>query len=189
MLLLTLRGTLTVYYGDEIGMHDVSIPPEKIHQGLWEKNVPGRGLGRDPERTPMQWTPEANAGFCAADTEPWLPVSEDHDLINVATERDDPASILNLHRHLIALRRATPALATGSYTPVPTTGDGLAYIREAEGRRYLVALNPGHEPHRVSPNDPRGRLVLSTHLDREGEEICGRLHLRPDEGLIVDLYP
>ena len=188
MLLLTLRGTPTIYYGDEIGMHDVSIPPEKI-QDPWEKNVPGRGLGRDPERTPMQWTPDANAGFCPADAEPWLPIPEDHDRINVATEHDDPASILTLHRRLLALRRAAPALATGSYAPVPTTGDGLAYLREAEGRRYLVALNLGHEPHEfVSDNSWRGRVVLSTHLDREGEEIRGGLRLRPDEGVIFELH-
>jgi alpha-glucosidase len=62
MLLLTLRGTPTLYYGDEIGMRDVPIAPDRI-QDPFEKNVPGRGLGRDPERTPMQWNASPNAGF------------------------------------------------------------------------------------------------------------------------------
>ena len=189
MLLLTLRGTPTIYYGDEIGMHDVPIPPDRV-QDPWEKNVPDKGLGRDPERTPMQWTPEANAGFCPEDTQPWLPIPRDHDRINVAAEQGEPASTLTLHRRLLALRRATPALAAGSYAPIPTTGDALAYIREAEGRRYLVALNLGHAPHNPTPQEGppgRGRIVLSTHLDREGEETHGLPSLRPDEGVILEL--
>ncbi len=189
MLLLTLRGTPTIYYGDEIGMHDVPIPPEGV-QDPWEKNVPGRGLGRDPERTPMQWNTQANAGFCPAGVEPWLPVAKDHDRNNVAAEREDPTSTLTLYRRLLALRRATPALATGSYAPVPATGDGLMYIREAQGHRYLVALNLGHVPLELaSTNSPsRGRVVLSTHPDREGEETKGYPYLRSDEGLIVELF-
>ena len=91
MLLLTLRGTPTLYYGDEIGMHDVEIPPEKV-QDPFEKNVPGRGLGRDPQRTPMQWSAAKNAGFTAG--KPWLPIAEDYAQNNVEAERDDPFSIL-----------------------------------------------------------------------------------------------
>ena len=171
-------------------MHDVPIPPDGI-QDPWEKNVPGRGLGRDPERTPMQWTPEANAGFCPADTQPWLPIPEDHDRTNVAAEQGDPASILTLHRRLLALRRATPALATGSHAPVPTTGNTLAYVREAEGRRYLVVLNLGHALYKPAPQDGppgRGHVVLSTHPDREGRETNGLPSLRPDEGVILELF-
>lgn len=73
MLLLTLRGTPTMYYGDEIGMRDVSIPPHRVRDPF-EKNVPGLGLGRDPVRTPMQWTDGEFAGFSTA--EPWLPLGE-----------------------------------------------------------------------------------------------------------------
>ena len=75
MLLLTLRGTPTLYNGDEIGMQDVSIPPDAVRDPF-ERNVPGRGFGRDPERTPMQWDAGPHAGF-SAET-PWLPIADDY---------------------------------------------------------------------------------------------------------------
>ncbi len=94
MLLLTLRGTPTLYQGDEPGMRDVAIPPP-LMQDPWEKNLPGRSLGRDPERTPMQWDATPNAGFTTGG--PWLPVAEDYATVNVATQRDDPRSMLSLY--------------------------------------------------------------------------------------------
>src|SRR3712207_8258592 len=108
MLLLTLRGTPTIYQGEEIGMTDVQIPPEKV-QDPWEKNVPGLGLGRDPARTPMQWGATAQAGFTTG--EPWPPVGADYHTINVAAQAGNPLSILSLYRALIRLRRAAPALS------------------------------------------------------------------------------
>src|SRR3954471_5980167 len=83
MLLLTLRGTPTIYQGEEIGMKDVPIPTDQI-QDPWERNVPGLGLGRDPERTPMQWDASPNAGFSSA--RPWLPLSPDYIEVNVALQ-------------------------------------------------------------------------------------------------------
>ena len=183
MLLLTLRGTPTLYYGDEIGMRDGDIPPELV-QDPWEKNVPGIGLGRDPERTPMQWDAGPNAGFTTG--VPWLPVADDHRTNNVATQRDDPRSMLTLHRRLLALRRAEPALAIGSFAPVEDTGGVLAYHREHGNKRFLVALNLGPEPRRLRL-DGGGRVALSTHLDRKGEEPGGVLELCGDEGVILDL--
>ena len=73
LLLLTLRGTPTLYYGDEIGMHNGDIPPERVYDPM-EKNMSGLGLGRDPARTPMQWDRSPNAGFCPPNVEPWLPI-------------------------------------------------------------------------------------------------------------------
>jgi alpha-glucosidase len=93
MLLLTLRGTPTLYYGDELGMADVPIPPERV-QDPWEINVPGLGLGRDPERTPMQWSAEPNAGF--TDRTPWLPLAADYASVNVEAQRAEPGSMLAL---------------------------------------------------------------------------------------------
>ena len=188
MLLLTLRGTPTLYYGDEIGMHDVEIPPERV-QDPFEKNVPGKGLGRDPARTPMQWDASPNAGFCPPDTEPWLPVANDYRAHNVAAERTDKRSMLALYRRLLALRRAEPALAVGSYEPVEASGDLLVYLRERDGRRFLIVLNLGHDPVTFASEGPeiRGRLVLSTHLDRDGEKVDDTLELRGEEGMILEL--
>ena len=91
MLLLTLRGTPTMYYGDEIGMRDVEIPEEQIRDP-WERRVPGQGLGRDPARTPMRWTSEANAGFTTG--VPWLPIGDDVASLNVAAQREDLVNAL-----------------------------------------------------------------------------------------------
>jgi alpha-glucosidase len=183
MLLLTLRGTPTVYYGDELGMHDVDIPQELVRdpQG---KNIPG--FSRDPERTPMQWDASSNAGFTTGT--PWLPLAGDYSASNVAAQRDDPRSMLALHRRLIELRRAEPALHVGSYTPVAATGDLLAYIRVGGGRRFLVALNLGGQAATLGASAlGSGRVVVSTHLDRTGERMSGDLALRGDEGVIVAL--
>jgi alpha-glucosidase len=186
MLLLTLRGTPTLYYGDEIGMRDVAIPPERV-QDPWEKNVPGLGLGRDPERTPMQWEAAPNAGFTGG--RPWLPVAADADVVNVLRQREDPRSILTLYRRLLALRRARPALAVGAYEPVETTGDVLAYSRRAGTSRCLVALNLGSSGQRleVPPVFRNGEILISTGLDRDEDDIGKHLDLRPDEGVVVAL--
>ena len=185
VLLLTLRGTPTMYYGDEIGMRDVPIPPELVRDP-WEKNLPGQGLGRDPERTPMQWDASPGAGFTTGT--PWLPIADDHAALNVAAQRDAPASLLSLYRRLLALRRAEPALSTGSYAPVDAEGDVLAYLREHAGSRFLVALNLGHASATLDlPGDIFGQAVLSTHGDRVGDAIEGTLDLRGDEAVIVRL--
>jgi alpha-glucosidase len=186
MLLMTLRGTPTLYYGDEIGMLDVAIPPDLV-QDPWEKNVPGLGLGRDPERTPMQWDSSPNAGFTAGT--PWLPIAADYQAINVAVERDDPTSMLTLYRHLIALRRATPVLAVGSYVGLEAHGDVLAYMREYAGQQCLVVLNLGSQSQgfELCQAEVRGRVVLSTQLDRVDEEVRETITLRSDEGAIVML--
>jgi alpha-glucosidase len=186
VLLLTLRGTPTLYYGDELGMHDVAIPPALV-QDPWEKNVPGLGLGRDPERTPMQWDSSAHAGFTTGT--PWLPVATDYQTVNVTVERDDPMSMLTLYRRLIALRRATPALSVGSYVGLDAHDDLLAYVRTQAGQRCLVVLNLGPQPQLFESRqvEIQGHVVLSTHLDRADETVRGTIELRGDEGVIVIL--
>lgn len=184
MLLLTLRGTPTLYYGDEIGMVDVPVPPDQIHDP-WEKNVPGMGVGRDPERTPMQWNSESNAGFTTGT--PWLPVAEDFEQANVAVQRDDAQSLLALHRRLIQLRAAEPALQTGNYQSLPVEDNTVAYLREQDGRRFLVALNLGSEPLQAANASGPGQVRLSTLLDREGESVGEQFMLRGDEGIIAEL--
>lgn len=183
MMLLTLRGTPTMYYGDEIGMHDVPIPPDKV-QDPYERNVPGLGFGRDPQRSPMQWDVSHCAGFTTG--EPWLPVADDFFLFNVENGSDDPASLLNLYRRLIALRREEPALSVGQYVRHGVAEDVIVYERRHDGRRFVVALNMGHEPRSLAVHGPRScRVVLSTGLDREGDEVCGTLTIRDNEGLVL----
>ncbi len=184
MLLLTLRGTPTIYHGDEIGMHDVEIPPELV-QDPQEFGVPGIGLGRDPERTPIQWDSSPNAGFTTGT--PWLPLADDYHSINVAVEQSDPRSMLALYQQLIALRRATPALEIGSYARVPADGDMLAYTRASGDRRLLIVLNLGSQQQTLDLGALRGRVLLSTHLDRADEPAGGTLALRADEGAIIEL--
>lgn len=143
LLLLTLRGTPTLYYGDELGMADVAIPADQV-QDPRELNEPGIGMGRDPVRTPMAWDAGANAGFTGGT--PWLPLHADWATRNVAVQRGDPASMWRLTQRLLALRRAHPALALGAYHPVAVSGDLLAYERRHGDDRVLVVLNLGASP-------------------------------------------
>ncbi len=97
--------------------------------------------------------------------------------------------MLSLYRRLISLHRDEPALAVGSYAPVVTPGDLLAYVREKDGRKFLIILNLGHEPQIFDPDGQtfRGRITLGTHVDRDGEALAGALSLRGDEGLVIEL--
>jgi alpha-glucosidase len=175
-----------MYYGDELGMQDVRIPPDRVRDPF-ERNVPGIGVGRDPCRTPMQWDPSVNAGFSVV--EPWLPVADNFTEINVESETDDPTSMLRLYRNLLRLRKAHPALSMGGYQPIATTGDLLGYIRRHGDEQFLIALNLGVEPHSLSLAvlGLAGRTVLSTQMDREEKQPTTEFPLRPHEGIIVQL--
>ena len=186
MLLLTLRGTPTLYYGDEIGMEQVPIAPDRVRDPF-EKNVPGIGVGRDGCRTPMQWDDTPGAGFTTG--EPWLPIPASAKTINVARLGDAHDSILNLYRALLKLRTETPTLNGGTSSDVAALGDVLHYRRKAPGRDYLIVLNLAGVP---TPLDtlavPAGcAIVLSTGLDRAGEQTSASMTLRGHEGLIVKL--
>ena len=186
MLLLTLRGTPTLYYGDEIGMQDVTIGSADVHDPF-EKNVPGLGLGRDPERTPMQWDDSRNAGF--SDSTPWLPIADDYRQVNVASETAAAESLLSLYRRLIAMRRAEPALAIGDITLLPVDGNLIAYIRTAGERRLLIVLNLGAEPaiFKLDPLRSSARLLLSTDYDRRATRFNTNLDVGANEGLVTEL--
>ena len=188
MLLLTLRGTPTLYYGDEIGMQQVAIAPEAVRDPF-EKNVPGIGIGRDGCRTPMQWNSSEFAGFSAV--EPWLPLANNFREENVATSRDDKYSLFWLYRRLINLRRSHIALTEGAYRPVAPDGDLLLFFREWHDDRLLIALNMGSQPSAVSFVGERlsGRVLLSTFADREGEVVADTVDLRGNEGLVVKASP
>jgi alpha-glucosidase len=186
MLLLTLRGTPTLYYGDEIGMHQVAIAPDQVRDPF-EKNVPGIGVGRDGCRTPMQWDATPHAGFSQA--EPWLPVASDFAQENVVNLDADRQSILSLYKALIRLRKEMPQLQSGDYSPVHAQGDLLLYRRRSEGKSVLIALNLGAEPVSLPAAEAglEGNILLSTVMDRHDEAIKDTLDLRGNEGLIVGI--
>lgn len=186
MLLLTLRGTPTIYYGDEIGMNQVPIAAEQACDPL-ARDIAGRGLGRDGCRTPMQWDATAYTGFSTA--EPWLPTDRTFDRNNVVNQQHDKTSIHQLYRRLIALRRTRTPLLVGHYRTVLAEGNLLVFIRECGNERILVALNFGGEATvaNYSSGEPFGRLLLSSAGDRQDEAVHGSIKLRAHEGAIVEL--
>ncbi len=189
MLLLTLRGTPTMYYGDELGMPQVAIAPDQVRDPF-EKNVPGIGVGRDGCRTPMQWDGSAQGGGFS-DTAPWLPLSADAAHDNVAGLSADPRSILGLYRALLTLRRSRPALSHGAYQPIAAEGDLLLYRRVHDGAALLVALNFGAAPAALTADvlGLDGCVLLSTMMDRDGARAGATLALRGHEGVIVGPAP
>lgn len=180
MLLLTIRGTPTLYQGDELGMEEADIPREKWVDP-WGLNL---GVTRDGCRTPMQWSDAPHAGFST--TEPWLPVQDDYTWRNVESMSRDPKSFLAMVRRLIHLRRASPALNVGRYAPVDAPEGVYAFTRTHDNERILVALNFTGEAQTLTL-PAGGNIALSTHLDRDGEAVSGALALRADEGVLIRL--
>ncbi len=170
MLLLTLRGTPTIYQGDELGMENAEISPERIVDP-WGLATPH--LGRDPVRTPIPWCDGPGAGFTTG--EPWLPIAVPPGG-PVSRQSDDAGSMLALHRALLRLRRATPALARGGWSRRPAPPGVLAYARDHKGDVVHVALNFGGAP--VALAMP-GDTLLSTVADPRS----GRL--AADEGRVT----
>jgi len=138
MLLLTLRGTPTLYQGDEIGIGEVVIPPDRVRDPQ-DLRQPGLGIGRDRSRTPIPWDASAYAGFSTVD--PWLPLNDDWRVRNVAAQLPDSNSLLSLYRSLLALRRSHDALAIGDFMLIDSADDVLAYMRRYAGECLLIAMN------------------------------------------------
>jgi alpha-glucosidase len=182
MLICTLRGTPFLYYGQELGLPDADIPPERA------VDVDGR----DPERSPMPWRRPSvagpGAGFTTAD--PWLPAVAGAESLCVESQQRDPGSTLSFVRQLIHLRAREPALQAGGQRLVGATPDVFCFEREL-GRRFLVALNfrSDRVPLALGEHE-RGPawLELSTYPGREHRVADLRdLVLEPDEGLILRL--
>jgi alpha-glucosidase len=187
ILLLTLRGTPTLYYGDEIGMRDVPIPANEVQdpQGL---NMPGKNLSRDPERTPMLWDTSRNAGFTVA--KPWLRLDRAWRRENVEVQEKNGYSAFCLYHRLIRLRQHEPSLNTGAYRPVYSDTQLIAYIRHAEGHpAFLIVLNLTHRPCYFTPAAIRfkGLIVLDIFPELENCPVENSIDLSGDEGLIVRL--
>jgi alpha-glucosidase len=182
LVLLTLRGTPLLYYGDEIGMTDVDVPRDRLRDPVGVRGWPDEP-GRDGARTPMQWTPEAGGGFTRAGVDPWLPMG-DSASCNVADQRDDPTSTLHLCRDLIALRRVRPDLWSGAPSAVGSSDGAWVWRR---GNDSLVAVNDSDLPVEV-PLGP-GRILIGTDRARDGAEIDATTRLDPWEAVVVASRP
>lgn len=177
MMILTLRGTPTIYQGEELGMENVPIPPERV-MDPWEENVPGIGLGRDPVRTPLAWTGGSGAGFTTG--EPWLPIDTRPEM-QVDVQSGDEGSMLSLYRRLLGLRRREDALSLGDYRTIHVDESLFCYERSHGGRGLAVALNFS-EAERPLPI--AGKPLLST----VGETTwLPETALAPNEGRILEV--
>lgn len=184
MLLLTLRGTPTLYYGDELGIGRVTIPEDRI-QDPWAKQEPDSSFNRDAARTPMQWSARANAGF--SPVEPWLPLTGDWSKRNVDTVSSQTTSLLNLYQSLLVLRKRESALRIGSYHLRFATDRVLCYERIHDDERLAVLLNFTDGPCEVALPAGYGHaeLLLSTALTKQKSVQGNVCHLQANEGLIV----
>jgi alpha-glucosidase len=176
MVLLTLRGTPVLYYGDEVGQVETEVTGDAVRDPVG-KRWPDRG--RDPGRTPMHWSGEPGAGFTRPGVEPWLPLG-DAVHANVESQRSDPASILHLCRDLIALRKRDHRLVDGAYAELPSPPGTWVWER---GGGSTIAVNLSDEEQEV--HGLRGPIALSTRRDRDGEGISGALRLRGWEGVVA----
>jgi alpha-glucosidase len=181
VLLLTLRGTPTMYYGDELGMTDVPIAVEERRdpQGL------NGGDNRDSQRTPMRWDASTTAGFTVG--RPWLPIGPDVATVNVATERADDESMLTLYRRLLDLRRAERALSVGDWQDLGRKGGALAYLRTDGNRRFLVAANLTSSPTALpqAAVELSGQIALSARNPGIRGSFSGHASLAPDDAVVV----
>jgi alpha-glucosidase len=159
----------------ELQLGDVPVPSDQARDPF-ERRVPGYGLNRDPERSPMRWDASANAGFTTG--EAWLPVGDDVEGCNVEVQRKDVRSLLTLYRRLLEFHRNAPALRAGSYEPFESSGEILAHCRRLDGRSILVALNLADVGDEVGLPGP-GQILVSTHLDRAEERVEGSVRLHP----------
>ncbi len=178
-LLLTLRGTPFVYYGEEIGMEDTVVPYEEIKDPwgkvLWPKK------GRDVCRTPMQWNSEKYAGF--SNVRPWLPVNENKETVNVEYEIKDENSILNFYRQLLKLRKGNYALRRGRLDFWDSPGGVLFYTRTLASQRVGIVLNMTNKHQKM---DLEVETVVSLSTDKnKSERLSAVFELLPLESLIV----
>jgi alpha-glucosidase len=178
VVMLTLRGTPILYYGDEIGMPQAVVPRELLRDPVGLRGWPD-DPDRDGARTPMPWVDVPHGGFTAPGVEPWLPVS-DPGARNVASQREETGSDLHLCRDLIALRRARTDLRTGPYASVPSP-EGVWAWRRGDG--VVVAVNGSDRPTELVLE--ADRVLIGTRRCRDGEDVHDSVSLEPWEALVL----
>ncbi len=182
VLLLTLRGQPTIYYGDELGLRETEVPADQARDP-WGIRVPG--MSRDGCRTPMPWTPTPGHGFTDPTNEPWLPFGEDATKRNVEAQFADPASMLNLYRQLLRIRGARSSLQTGSIEFIDDVPSGVLGFIRADGSEITVVLINFTEETKSMPIAGGATLLISTEEERTGLQ-AGVIDLGPNEALVVD---
>jgi alpha-glucosidase len=170
LLLMTLRGTPFLYYGDELGMQQAEVTGDAVRDPADR---------RDGARTPMQWSAGSGAGFTEGSAAPWLPFGDPAER-NVEGQRDDPESHLILVRDLIALRRERPELRAGSYASLPAPGGCWAWRR---GDGVVAAVNLSDAD--VTVEGIEGTVLVATSRARDGEAVTGSLRLGAWSGAVV----
>ena len=190
VLNLTMRGTPFLYYGEEIGMVDVDIPRDEIVDPPALRAGPDfPWYDRSRCRTPMQWQPGPGAGFTTG--RPWLRLAPDADMRNVATQADDPDSVLAAYRRLLEFRRTAPALRTGSMERRESGApDVLAWTREAEGQQLLVLVSFVGEERSVALEGVvpgvRWTARVGSHREPAAVDPDETLTLRADEAVVLE---
>jgi alpha-glucosidase len=181
MMLLTLRGTPVVYFVDEVGVVDTRLTKEDLQDPVGVRFWPAYA-GRDAQRTPMPWANRPGAGFTDAPTRPWLPFG-DLSTANVEDQRADTGSILHLTRDLIALRRRTPALHSGTYRSLTAPAGVWAWARDPDA---VVILNLSDE-RATTPLPGGATIAICTNRGRDGEQALGTssLNLAAWEGVVL----
>jgi alpha-glucosidase len=181
LMLLTLRGTPVLYQGDEIGLTDGELTHEEILDPVGLRFWPAY-QGRDPERTPMAWTTEPNGGFTAPGSTPWLRLG-DPAVANVADQRQDQDSVLGFVRRVVALRRRSPDLHSGTYVSVASADATWVWRR---GTSTVVALNLSDDAGEIALPPSEHRVAAGTDRSREGTTISGTVALAPWEGVVLE---
>jgi alpha-glucosidase len=185
VLLLTLKGTPFLYYGEEIGMENIRLNRRDINDPLGRKFWPIYS-GRDQARSPMQWDNSANAGFTSG--RPWLRVANNYPKKNVAVQEKDQKSILNTYKQLIAIRNSHPVLQLGNWVPVLKGYNGiLSYFRTCTNEKIYVVLNfTNSKKHLHLPGKSAWRILFSTTLSNQTKIFISKYDLMGYEAVIFE---
>lgn len=181
VLLATLKGTPFIYYGEEIGMENVTIPKTHIRD-LYGRLLYPFFRGRDRARTPMQWSDKPHAGF--SKETPWLPVAGNYATVNVKKQQDDSNSILSIYKSLLALRKKEVALQKGDITFLGKGENNiLAYSRVYGQEEIIVLLNFSRRKKKYKGAFGNAALLFSTHKSTKLSETG--VVLQAMEGVIL----